>query len=261
MNDIINQNKQRLLGKVFKTNKCGDCFVVDYKSSRDVTVFFHDPPYVTKCTVSSLYKGKVKNLLKPQVYGVGYIGVGSYKSRGEHREVYLLWTGMLNRVYCEKQLENTISAYRDVTVCDEWLNFQNFAAWCYNEPFFKFKDDKGTTYSLDKDLLVKGNKVYSPDTCCFIPQDVNCLIINGKGRRGKCPVGVHYSVRDNKFYATMKKNGEVTYLGIYTSSEEAFNVYKKAKEVHIKNVAEKWKGKVANKVYEALIKYGVDIND
>ena len=106
----------------------------------------------------SLRTGAVRNPLTPSVYGKGYVGVGYYNSRDVR--LYHLWKAMLSRCYCTI-MHGHRPTYKDVTVCDEWLNFQNFATWCESQEFFNAKDEKGGVYQLDKDILIRGNKIYS----------------------------------------------------------------------------------------------------
>ena len=161
---------------------------------------------------------------------------------------------MIQRAYSEKH-RGRFTTYKDVEVCEDWLNFQNYATWCYSQKFFKNKDENGRVYHLDKDLLFKGNKVYSPETCCFVPQEINSLIQNAN--LGKQPLGVYFRESRGMYEATVRCGGEKVALGSYKTLEEAFNVYKKAKESYIKEVAEKWKGKIDDRAYEALMNYEV----
>ena len=150
----------------------------------------------------------------------------------------------------------------EIEVCEEWLNFQNFAEWCYGQKFFDAKDDKGRSYHLDKDILVKGNRVYSPNTCSFVPAEINSLVVVNKRRRGDTPIGVYY-VKRNRKYTTQCcfKGSGLKYLGSYSTPEEAFQVYKEAKKVSIKLVADQWKSKIEDKVYQSLLNWEITFDD
>ena len=174
-----------LLGKEFETNNFGKCFVIDYKSSKEVFVMFYDPVCIVKCHLGTLNKGQVKNPLVPTFYGKGFIGVGKYSKR-DYR-AFSLWRGMLRRTSC-LSIQKRQPTYKDTIVCEEWLNFQNFAKWCYSQPLLNAKDDKGRYYQLDKDILIKGNKVYSPETCCFVPPVLNNLIKSKSISNGDYPI-------------------------------------------------------------------------
>ena len=102
--------------------------------------------------------GRGKYIRKNKTWNVGIIGEGIYVSRinSIRTKEYVAWDAMLQRCYDDK-LHKRHPSYKDCTVCEEWLNFQNFAKW--------FNDNNIDGCQLDKDLLIKGNKIYSPETC------------------------------------------------------------------------------------------------
>ena len=249
--------RDSLLGKEFLTNHSGRCVVIEFKNSNDVTVMFTSPKYIMKCSAYNLRKGKVRNPYSPTFHGNGFIGVGKYTTSDSSFEV---WRAMLNRCYSKKFKEN-FKTYKYATVCDEWLNFQNFAEWCYSQKFFNVKDDKGRSYELDKDLLRKCNKTYSPDTSCFVPRDVNILLTKRDKMRGEQPIGVTFLKRDSKYKSRLSYFGKGVNLGTFDTAEEAFKAYKKAKESYIKEVADIWKERIDERVCQALLNYEVHIDD
>ena len=256
---IINRRLE-LLGKEFETNSCGKCFIIDYKGRNDVTVMFYDPVGVTKCSMYNLKTGVVSNPTYknkyPTVYGVGVIGEGKYSPEKDNR-IYKLWQSVLQRGY-DMAFKKRNPTYKDTEVCPEWLNFQNFADWCYIQKFFDAKDDRGKSYTLDKDILVRGNKVYSPETCCFVPHIINCITISCKKVRGNLPVGVHKHKECSKYSVNFKSE---VYLGGFNTPEEAFQVYKNLKEADIKDIAEVYLNKIDSKVYDKLTSWEVSIDD
>lgn len=256
MNNKVCNRRDELLGVDFNTNNGGKCFVIDYRGNKDITVMFYNPIAVVKCRLDTLKKGVVKNPYCPTLFGAGYTGVGKY---GYSDRAYHVWKGVIERSFSISYKERFPSC-KDVTVCKEWLDFQNFAAWFYEQEFHKEKDQKGRVYQLDKDVLLKGNKMYSPDTCCFIPPELNILLVSSGAARGLFPLGVHQH-QSKRFYATLQKFGKSVCLGYFNTPEEAFRAYKKAKEAHIKFLAEKWKGKIDEKVYKALLEWKIEITD
>lgn len=94
---------------------------------------------------------------------------------------YSCWVSMLERCYSEKFHKNH-PTYKDCYVCDEWLIFSNFKSW------METQDYEGK--ALDKDLLVYQNKVYSPETCVFIPKELNSFLVKNDVNRGDLPIGV-----------------------------------------------------------------------
>ena len=189
--------------------------------------------------------------LEVKVYGVG---INDVIAKVQDTEYYNKWLLMLYRCYHPTQKEYSKS-YNEVFVCDEWLRLSNFKEW-FENPENGYKDG----YQLDKDLLVKGNKIYSPQTCCFLPQEINSIIKLGNNR-GKYPIGViKIKQGRNKPYRADIKNRTI---GYYATPEEAFFAYKKEKEKEVKAVALKYfqEGKITEKVYTALMNFNLEIND
>lgn len=168
---------------------------------------------------------------------------------------YSVWKFMLSRCY---GADNAANSYKDCFVCDEWLSFLNFKKW-FDDP----KNNYRNGYHLDKDILIKGNKVYSPQTCCFVPPEINTLFVNRKAARGDFPIGVSRINGNGNYRASFRKNGERVVLGVYKTPKEAFEAYKYAKEKHIKDIAKQyyWNSLITPKVYNALMNYKVEITD
>lgn len=182
------------------------------------------------------------------------VGINDLYNCGEMRE-YAQWTYMIHRCYYHA-VQEVKPTYRDCFVCDEWLTASKFAEWAR-------KSENGYIegHVLDKDILVKGNKVYSPDTCCFVPPRVNGLLIKRQNDRGAYPIGV--TKNNNGFSASINKRDKCIYIGTYPTPKEAFFAYKEAKEAYIKEVAQEYydRGEITKKVYDALMKYEVEITD
>jgi len=122
-----------------------------------------------------------KDRLFRSVYSVGFLGIGKYNTVN-NQPAYKRWKRMLERCYNKEYLLNN-PTYINCIVIDKWHNFQNFAKW--------FKENCVTGYHLDKDLINLGNKVYSPDNCIFVPQELNSLLIDSKKKnRSKYGIGV-----------------------------------------------------------------------
>lgn len=186
------------------------------------------------------------------ILGVGKNDVDIFMN---HDKPYILWNGMLARCYNPKILQKK-PTYKDVSVCDDWHYFSNFLKW-YKEKGIWYRNG----WELDKDILIKGNKVYSPQTCCFVPKEINSLLTNRKSRRGENPIGVSFIKSKNKFVATIAINGKNKTLGHYNNNIDAFYMYKTEKEKRIKELADKYKSELEPRVYEALYNYEVEITD
>ena len=196
-------------------------------------------------------------------FGVGYIGEGKY-SRKTHLKIYKVWHKMLQRCY-DPYYINKFPTYIYTTVCEQWLNFQNFAKW-YDENYYECNNER---MELDKDILVKNNKIYSPSTCIFVPQRINYLFTKRQNCRGNYPIGVTYNKESKrlKVQCNIYKTGKASkeQLGRYPIDKpfQAFYVYKEFKENYIKQVADEYysKGLIPKKLYDAMYKYEVEIND
>lgn len=160
------------VGDVIDTMNCGQCAVINILPNGRYEVVFEDG-YRKITTDRSLSDRKIKNPYTPTVFGKGFIGEGfRCWVNGEVSKEYRYWIGMMTRCYQEDhQLKNP--SYEDAVVCQEWHSFQNFAEWCQTQVGF---GNKG--WQLDKDLLKRGNKDYSPEFCCFIPKSINASLIN-----------------------------------------------------------------------------------
>lgn len=190
-------------------------------------------------------------LRNKKVFGVG---VNDFQgctcdSSGRINRPYRDWYNMLSRCYCKIKNAPT---YNDCTVCDEWLYSSNFIKW-HNEHYIE-------GFQLDKDILIKGNKVYSPATCAFVPQEINSLFTKHNATRGKYPIGVYKNSRGKGYDAKVwMPKGCVNKR--FDTIEEAFNAYKESKEAYIKIIADKYKGVISDEIYNAMYKYQVEITD
>jgi hypothetical protein len=176
-------------------------------------------------------------------------------NKDEYTAKYI-WNGIVDRCR-RKRFNNRNYCYANVSMCDEWSNFNNFKEWFEKQEYYF------SGYQIDKDILVKGNKIYSPSTCCFVPMFINSVFTNSRRNRGKYPIGVSYI--KGKFMSTIRETVDgkrvKLYLGLYNNPIDAFEAYKKEKESYIKRVAEQYKKVIAPSVYNAMYNYKVLIDD
>jgi len=241
--------------RIFETKNFGDVIVTKYIDSYNVHVKFLDTGYETVTQMSNVREGNVKDKLAPSVYNVGVIGDEIIKIDGEVLKVYRLWRSVLQRCYDKNTLMKR-PTYVNCTVSDNFRYFPYFKEWCSKQIGFNVDG-----WDLDKDILLKGNRVYSEDTCCFVPREVNSLFTKSNKTRGNLPIGVSYKKHNEKFSACLRKYGKLFHIGYFTTEIEAFHAYKEAKEAYVKEVANKWKGVLDTKVYVALMNYQVEITD
>lgn len=187
------------------------------------------------------------------VCGVGFDSKGKYKSSDGSKptKIYSVWRGMIERCYHPKKLIRRPN-YVGCTVDERWLDFQDFALWYDNHEY------SGRGYELDKDILIQGNKIYSPDTVCLVPRDLNMLFTSATRARGEYPQGVGYYKPLDKYWARVMIGGKSKYLGYHETPEKAFKVYREAKEANVKRMANLWFGNIEPRVYEALMDWKLE---
>jgi len=196
-----------------------------------------------------------RSVARPTLFKVGINDVG-FQVAADRKPIwqYSLWCRVLERAFCQK-LKTDRPTYKDVTCCDEWLSFANFLGWCNKEVDYK---GKPVGMALDKDIVVKGNKIYSPEACSFVPQDVNKLLTDSGATRGEWPVGVNINKEYGRYQARLRQHGCRTHLGYYDTPEEAFLAYKVAKEAQIRAVANQYKDVLKPAVYESLMNWEIE---
>lgn len=239
------------LGREYTSNAGNKFTVISYVSAQEIGVVF-ESGYSTTASAQRIHNGSVTDRLSPSLLGVGIMGVGEY----DHNHLaYTYWNSMICRGFSAEYKE-AYPTYVNVTVCDEWLNYQTFANWAVQQIGF---GDKG--FVLDKDILLKRNKTYSPDTCVFVPHQINSLLVKADAMRGEWPIGVYFDSKKCKLAACVRINGSNKTLGYFKTAEDAFNAYKVAKEKYIKHMADKHRDSISVEAFNALYNYEVEITD
>ena len=258
LNDI---NYKDCVGKVCKSLNSGDFKILKYNDTYNVEIQFLNTGFETAARLNHIRNGKVKDPYLPSVCGVGVTGT-KYPITVDDviTKEYLLWKNMLRRCYSDKS-KKKYPTYKDCEVSDNFKSYEYFYEWCHEQVGFGVEGN-GNPFQLDKDLLIKGNKVYSEYSCVFIPTEINSLLIRREALRGKYLIGVCWSNTNKAFMAQVNKNkGKSEYLGSFNTELEAFNAYKVAKESFVKEQAEKWKDNIDERAYNALMDYEVEITD
>lgn len=226
--------KENRLGEEKLNNKGYPMKIVEYNSRNDIVVEFQDE---YKSNVHTTYyhfqNGNVKNPYNSNnagVYGVGIKG-GKYHTvnNGEITKEYRAWKSILRRCF-DVKTKNERPTYKDVTCCEEWLLYENFYKWLHSQENFD-KWLNGYKWAVDKDILIKGNKIYSPNSCCLVPMYINTL------------------------FAIKNKNSFDT--------QEELDIYKQDKENNIKKIAKEEydNGNITKECYVAMMNYEVEIVD
>lgn len=229
--------------------------IIEYRNCNDIDIKFEDGYIKKRISYKHFLEENVSHPFIPTLLNVGYIGeTNTSDGSGKLLKSYKCWSGMIQRCYDPKQ-HIKHPTYKDCEVCEEWKCYANFKKW-YDENIYEIE---GERMHLDKDILIKGNKIYSPDTCVFVPQCINSLFTKCNSKRGNLPIGV--TLHNHKYRASLSTSeGRIT-SKVYDTKEEAFLVYKEIKEKEIKRVADLYKDKIPQKLYDAMYNYEVEITD
>lgn len=186
-------------------------------------------------------------------YGVGYNPGGKYKTRvdGSDTRTYKLWSRMIERAY-STEYHKKQPTYKDVTVDERWHNYQVFAEDIEQVFGYNMIDGNGKVYQLDKDILVKDNKVYSKETVCFIPSALNKFTINKRETKDGLPTGISIVNNTSKYTVQIAINGKQKNLGLFTNVSLARAVYVDARNQYARELAERYEGKVDPRVIDIL---------
>ena len=246
-----------------KIMNCGEeCEIIDYKGSMDITVRFIKTGELVKSQYIKFKNGEIKSHFTPSVYNIGIVGLEETRMNGKMLKSYRTWFNMLSRCYDEKYQDKN-PTYTNCKVAEEWHYYPNFKKW-YEENYYEIQGQK---MCLDKDILNKNNKIYSPDSCVFVPHNINALFTKRNKVRGDLPIGVCLNKTTKKYQTyckilnTTTNKSKQKYFGLYENLDEAFSSYKKAKEENIKQIADYYKDQIPNRLYEAMYRYEVEITD
>lgn len=199
---------------------------------------------------------KTKDGLVRLYYGIGYYGKEFENVKLIDIPSYRTWRMMLQRCYDEK-VHKVEPRYKDCAVCEEWHSLFRFNEW-YLKNYYSISNER---MELDKDILLKNNKIYSPDTCVFVPQRINTLFVTANKIRGEFPIGVYYDRQKKRYIANMTYNGKSIKVARCITPIEAFYEYKFYKEYYIKEIAEEYKERIPDRLYKAMLKWEVEITD
>lgn len=268
MQSISQKQAYERLGEI-RENRQGELMeIIGYRSATDIDIRFMDTGNILKHQAySNFIRGTPKDYYLPTFYGRGIKRDAQlFDERGNRTLAFGYWDDMLKRCYNEPDVKR-YPRYAECYVCDEWLDLPTFERWV-EDNYYSCGDEKMV---LDKDILFKGNCLYSPETAIFVPERINGLFTKTNKSRGAYPIGVYYKTKNRKFVAQVSKlsnemcgTKQQEYLGLFDTPEEAFAAYKQEKEYYIKQVADYYCDRYPNfpiRLYDALYNYTVDIND
>ena len=181
-------------------------------------------------------KNSISN--RKPIYGIGINDadyIVTYKNYATKKRItcpyYRRWFDMFRRCYSTKYHIKK-PTYIDCTVCDEWLVFSKFKSWMIHQDWHVME--------LDKDLLFPGNKIYGPEFCIFISQELNTLLVDSAASRGQYPLGVNLHKITGKFVSQCSVNGERKHLGLFDSPELASLAYRRYKSAIIIEISNQY---------------------
>lgn len=241
-------NKQSAVqvGLKFTTNRCGVLEIIETYAKK-AKVRFLDTGYERLANKADILRGKVNDPFFKSFHGIGYLGVGLYSPKNS-RNNYKRWVDMLDRCY---NIDNPMYLYYEYCyVVDEWHNFQNYMDWAVTQSGF---DKKG--WQIDKDLFSNGDPCYGPETCVFLPKDINMALITHRKWDRDLNTGVSYHEKNKKYIARATqsaKHKNTNYIGSYNTPEEAYSAYKEYKKKFLMFLAEKFKDDLTERAYEGL---------
>jgi hypothetical protein len=256
--EFAKQRAYERLGETVMQN-CGEvAFIVNYNGASGIVIQFQKTKELVNTTYQCFKNGNVKSHFTPSRYAVGIVGLETTTdSNGKVLPSYICWSDMLRRCYSESYKQD-LPTYDGCYVCDEWLHYSNFKTW-YNENHYECD---GQRMELDKDILCKGNKEYSPDKCVFVPHSLNSMFTKRNADRGELPIGVRKMGKKYGASCNVGKRDDKKHLGTYLTPEKAFyDGYKPFKEQFIKDKANEYKEKIPTNLYEAMCNYTVSITD
>jgi len=236
-------------GDTFTTNEGCTIKVIEYFNALNILIEFQDKHKHTRIVrAEHIIKGSIKNPFFKSVWGVGFIGLGKFLAKKDKKMTheYTVWNLMLARCYDKNHMDKN-PTYEGCSVAEIWHNFQNFAEWFTSQKHYS------DGYELDKDILIDGNRIYSPNTCILAPKEINTLFNQREAARGAYPIGVTIDKPTGKYNAGLRKNGKTTHIGYFDTVEQASQAYQKAKKEYVKQKALEWQDRIDKRLFDALM--------
>ena len=209
------KNTKEIVGKIFESRNYGKFEIISYVNFSNVEIKFIDTGYKCFVQMGDIERGNVKDRFAPSICGFGIIGE-KYENcilvdgKRKTSPQYSIWCSMINRCYNEKFLLKH-PTYKGCVVSKNFQHYDYFYEWCNEQ--FGFGSEG---WELDKDLLVKGNNLYSEDTCVFLPKELNLLLSKRGNYRGGDLIGVCYRRKTGKFLSQMSEGGgKRRYIGSF----------------------------------------------
>ena len=253
MKKQLENNKLKYEGLKSKTNEGYEIEIIEYRGYYNCIIKLYTDENKTSFLLVDkplkiFKKGEIKNPYHKSVMGVGFVGEGLYKPSKDNKDTkeYTRWYCMLRRCY-DKKYQEKHPTYKGCTVDERWHNFQVFAEW--HERNYNLETMQG--WHLDKDIVCKECKIYSPETCMFLPKEINNLFKEGKNLNSVRKKG-------NRFLSYLSINNKQEYLGSFYSKEEAKKCSKDRKLLYVAEIIEKFKDVLSAQSQEHIVNYYIN---
>lgn len=253
------------VGDTFQSTSCNTFTIIEVKNQENITIKFNDTQgYEFIASSQNIRNGRIKNPYFPRLFDKGYFGAGKYKARigsssvnSKSTNEYRSWINMLSRCYDPNYIGTKAGqmCYSGVQVEDSWLNFQVFAEWYCKELVVVELKSPETKFVLDKDLLSPNVKIYSPETCCLIPEQLNIVLVDKLSLNKTRKLSTIRKCKNGTYSIGVSLNKKFTTFSGYKTEKECFDLYLSIKEKELNNLIEKYKFLLNEKVYLALIEY------
>lgn len=219
---------------------------------------FITPQGKAKNEDGTVFELPARAIVRKPVWGVGINDFGySVQTGCSSNKViwkpYKTWGEMLRRCFDVKRKQE-LPSYVNAGCCKEWEVLSGFLDWYLDQPYVD------GAWQLDKDLLVKGNKIYSPETCVIIPLEVNMFLTRREHGRNLL-IGAHFREASGRYLSSFTKDSKCSNIGSYATELEAHLAYKRAKEDYAKVLANKYEYVLDSRAYRALMDYKVEVTD
>lgn len=248
---LICKTFKNRVGEIYSTKEGYEIEIIRYLNNESCDIrFLNTNVIIENISFIHIKRGNISNPFHPKIFGVGYYGVSKYRCLKikDKQLLHGYWKRMLERCY-GAMYQKKFPTYIGCSVCEEWKNLQNFAKWFYEN----YNPETMQGWHLDKDILVKGNKVYSPETCCFVPNEINVLF-QSKSSNKNLPLGI--TMKKDKYNVRITKDGVAYNLGCYSNLEDALKIYAEHKNTFYKDLAEKMETILPKNVIISILNYG-----
>lgn len=224
------ENNKKRIGEKFFHPKYGEYTITSYTNCEEVSIRFKNTGYEYVTSYNHIQNIEVRDRWYKCKYG-SHIG-----DCETNIDAYKTWYNMIYR--CQHSV-----GYEDVCVCKEWHEFATFLKWYNNQ----YKEDN---WHLDKDILSNGVRIYSPQTCCFLPPEINTFFEKFKKAKG-----FSYNKKRKKYEAYCRERGKYIHLGLYQTPAEARIAYLNYKRNLLEELINPYLGKISIELYNAMKKY------